>query len=109
MTLEESREIIPLMESMIGQIEEQQNLMACVPTSPLSHTVKRASNIFLFPGEWRTRDYSYQTIVTVLLFPWNSIQCSMASQKAPPPSRETRPKNEKTHRPINQQLIEQCV
>ena len=28
MTLEESREIIPLMESMIGQIEEQQNLMA---------------------------------------------------------------------------------
>ena len=28
MTLEESREIIPLMESMIGQIEEQQTLMA---------------------------------------------------------------------------------
>ena len=28
MTLEESREIIPLMESMIGQIEEQQNLTA---------------------------------------------------------------------------------
>ena len=27
MTLEESREIIPLMESMIGQIEEQQTLM----------------------------------------------------------------------------------
>lgn len=28
MTLEESQEIIPLMESMIGQIEEQQTLMA---------------------------------------------------------------------------------
>ncbi len=28
MTLEESREVIPLMESMIAQIEEQQNLMA---------------------------------------------------------------------------------
>ena len=28
MTLEESREVIPLMESMIGQIEKQQNLMA---------------------------------------------------------------------------------
>ena len=28
MTLEESREVIPMMESMINQIEEQQNLMA---------------------------------------------------------------------------------
>lgn len=28
MTLEESREVIPLMEDMINQIEEQQNLMA---------------------------------------------------------------------------------
>lgn len=28
MTLEESREVIPLMENMINQIEEQQNLMA---------------------------------------------------------------------------------
>ena len=28
MTLEESREVIPIMESMINQIEEQQNLMA---------------------------------------------------------------------------------
>ena len=28
MTLEESREVIPMMETMINQIEEQQNLMA---------------------------------------------------------------------------------
>ena len=28
MTLEESREVIPMMESMINQIEEQQKLMA---------------------------------------------------------------------------------
>lgn len=28
MTLEESREVIPMMEDMINQIEEQQNLMA---------------------------------------------------------------------------------
>lgn len=28
MTLEESREVIPLMENMINQIEEQQELMA---------------------------------------------------------------------------------
>ena len=28
MTLEESREVIPMMESMINKIEEQQNLMA---------------------------------------------------------------------------------
>ena len=28
MTLEESREVIPIMESMINPIEEQQNLMA---------------------------------------------------------------------------------
>lgn len=28
MTLEESREVIPLMENMINQIEEQQNLMS---------------------------------------------------------------------------------
>lgn len=28
MKLEESREVIPLMENMINQIEEQQNLMA---------------------------------------------------------------------------------
>ena len=27
MTLEESREVIPMMETMINQIEEQQNLM----------------------------------------------------------------------------------
>ena len=34
MTLEESREIIPLMEAMIGQIEEQQTLM----TETVSYT-----------------------------------------------------------------------
>ena len=28
MTLEESREVIPMIESMINQTEEQQNLMA---------------------------------------------------------------------------------
>ncbi len=28
MTLEESREVIPMMEAMITQIEEQQNIMA---------------------------------------------------------------------------------
>ena len=36
MTLEESREIIPLMEYMIGQIEEQQTLMA--EMLPVSYT-----------------------------------------------------------------------
>ena len=30
MTLEESREVIPMMETMINQIEEQQNFMAAM-------------------------------------------------------------------------------
>ena len=57
MTLEESREIIPLMESMIGQIEEQQTLMAEMILErelpekvtlklPFSHQNSPKSNLF---------------------------------------------------------------
>ena len=69
MTLEESREIIPLMESMIGQIEEQQTLMAemlsLIHISQLGRSFE-----FALPKEWSrqeqiqyTADYIKKTFV----------------------------------------------
>lgn len=47
MTLEESREVIPLMENMINQIEEQQNLMA----EMYQEMAWRDEQLFLFREE----------------------------------------------------------
>ena len=60
MTLEESKEVIPMMEAMITQIEEQQNIMA----EMLQEIQEKDEKLMCFQMCIRDRDYTSMKPVT---------------------------------------------